>query len=61
MSDDPDRVRAYFHTGGTTAAPRDADSSDVRVEVRDTEARPVVTLGVPHGTGAGTAERPALV
>jgi fatty-acyl-CoA synthase len=33
------------------------DRSEVRVEVRETEARPVVTLGVPHGPGAETAEQ----
>jgi hypothetical protein len=29
----------------------------VRVEVRETGARPVVTLAVPHGPGAETAEQ----
>jgi fatty-acyl-CoA synthase len=33
------------------------DSSGVRVEVRDTEARPVVTVRLPHGAGAETAEQ----
>ena len=31
------------------------DGSAVRVEVRETEARPAVTLGVPHGATAETA------
>jgi fatty-acyl-CoA synthase len=33
------------------------DRSEVRVEVRETGARPVVTLAVPHGPGAETAEQ----
>jgi fatty-acyl-CoA synthase len=33
------------------------DGSEVRVEVRETEARPTVTLAVPHGAGAETAEQ----
>jgi fatty-acyl-CoA synthase len=31
------------------------DGSAVRVEARETEARPAVTLGVPHGATAETA------
>jgi fatty-acyl-CoA synthase len=33
------------------------DGSLVRVEVRETEARPTVTLAVLHGAGAGTTEQ----
>ena len=33
------------------------DGSAVRVDVRETEARPVVTVGVPHGARAETAEQ----
>ena len=51
------RLDAMHRAAVKTARATLGDGSVVRVEVLETEARPVVTVGVRHGAGAETAEQ----